>query len=304
VRQTSSRPSERRQDGSELTLSEEKAIPTPYQTPLAPSTKDDNWRNPYGQPSVLPISGFAMYYNPNVMQEVVRNRLAMGHISPCPECIGDVALLRVGDLNRRVWLKWADGVVEGPFLVADVAAQHHIPQLLARNWVVDVDNQTAVRRGMRGPVMVTVLASPSAAQVQMSLETPAPTQTPLPIWSATPMATGEVLLGGFPTETPVPTTTPLPTLTAAPVASIAVTLGGFPTETPVPTITPLPALSPMLSVTATIMTTPMPTSTPLPTVNPSLTFTVVTTYGGFPTETPVPTITPLPPLTPVPASQN
>jgi hypothetical protein len=50
---------------------------TPTQTPSAPATKYDNWQTTYHQPSVLPITGLAMYYNPNVMQEVVRNREAM-----------------------------------------------------------------------------------------------------------------------------------------------------------------------------------------------------------------------------------
>lgn len=34
--------------------------------------------------------------------------------------------------------------------------RHHIPELLWRNWVVDVDDATAMRWGMRGPVTVTV----------------------------------------------------------------------------------------------------------------------------------------------------
>jgi hypothetical protein len=57
-------------------------------------------------------------------------------------------------------LQWADGTVEGPFLVVDVAAPQHIAQLLARNWVVDVDYPTAVRREIVNPVPVTVLAAP------------------------------------------------------------------------------------------------------------------------------------------------
>ena len=37
--------------------------------------------------------------------------------------------------------------------------------LLARNWVVDVDYDTAMRWGMRGPVPVTILGAPPAEPV-------------------------------------------------------------------------------------------------------------------------------------------
>jgi hypothetical protein len=144
------------EDGPMLNPSEYE--PTP--TPLSFVAADDGRMPAYDQPSSLPVAGMAMYYNAGVIQEVVSNRLAMGHISVCNECIGYVALLRAGDLNRRVWLQWDDGSVEGPFLVVDVPAAQHIAHLLARNWVVDVDNGTAVRRGIAGPVWVTVLAAP------------------------------------------------------------------------------------------------------------------------------------------------
>jgi hypothetical protein len=114
----------------------------------------------YSASSPLPVSGKAMYYNPGIMQAVYSYRLRLGQIQPCGECVGFVALLRSGDLGRRVWLRWADGTVEGPFLVIDVAARHHIKLLLSRGWAVDVDYATALRRGMFGPVPVTILAAP------------------------------------------------------------------------------------------------------------------------------------------------
>lgn len=112
-------------------------------------------------PSPLPLYGYAMYYNVGVMQEVLANRINMGHVVACPECIGYVALLRAGDLNRKVWLQWNDGVIEGPFLVVDAAAPQHVAHLLARNWVVDVDDRTAQRRGVFGPTWAAVLADPA-----------------------------------------------------------------------------------------------------------------------------------------------
>jgi hypothetical protein len=231
--------------------------PHPNSTPTAPSTPLPPTATPsitaatsrsqpnvalnpaYSQASPLPLTGLAMYYNPNVMNEVVANRMAMGHLSTCGECIGHVALLRVGDLNRRVWLQWADGKVEGPFLVADVAAAHHVGYLLERNWVVDVDYQTALRRGMNGPVAVTVLAGPSAsappvvdagapanppvAADHISVETPIatatmiPTEIPLQYAISPPSITSQSLSGATPTPvhlalhaTSAPTAFPFP----------------------------------------------------------------------------------------------
>ncbi len=123
-------------------------------------TTYDTLRPSYVEQSPLPAQGRAMYYNPGIMAAVYAYRLQNKEVKACPECVGYVALLRAGDLNRKVWLRWADGNIEGPFLVIDVAARHHIPLLLSRNWVVDVDYQTALRHGMNCPVPVTVLANP------------------------------------------------------------------------------------------------------------------------------------------------
>ena len=261
------------------------AIPqtTPVPT-LPPKTLPDNGvLATYRQPSALPVTGYAMYYNPNIMQEVLHYRLEMGEVAQCQECIGNVALLRAGDLNRRVWLQWQDGDVEGPYLVVDVAAQHHVTQLLNRNWVVDVDNRTAMRRGMAGPVLVTVWGAPPAGQSSappfaplystMPAENAVAVATPMPAPSAMPNTALEVVPSGLPTHTPIPTITPLPIIGATPTAQAAVVQGGFPTDTPMPTVTPLPVIDSTLATTA-------------PDVQ-----------GGFPTDTPVPTITPLPFIT-------
>jgi hypothetical protein len=296
----------------------------------------------YRQPSSLPASGYAMFYNPNVMQEVLSNRLAMGHVSACNECVGNVALLRAGDLNRHVWLQWADGTVEGPFLVVDVAASKDVASLLARHWVVDVDNSTAVRRGMAGPVPVTVWASPPSAsqekvppfaplysaqpaevtalQTQAPVESAAPaavtmqsdfpadtqvpTVTPLPPLDATLTPTVVTVQGAFPTNTLVPANTSLPAPDATPTPIPTLVQRGFPTDTPVPTVTPLPALN------ATAIATVLPAQTALATATPtwlasatlSPSPTAVVTYGGFPPDTPVPTITPLPALNATPTA--
>jgi hypothetical protein len=134
-----------------------------YSVPTSNAVVTYDKLNPsYTAQSPLPVRGRAMYYNPGIMTEVLSYRLQLKQVEDCGNCVGYVALLRAGDLNRRVWLQWNDGTVEGPFLVIDVAARHHVPSLLARNWVVDVDYQTAMRRGMNQPIPVTVLAAPPA----------------------------------------------------------------------------------------------------------------------------------------------
>jgi hypothetical protein len=114
----------------------------------------------YSEPTPLPVTGLAMYYAPRVMDGVAFYRERVNKIEECEECIGRVALLRAGDIGRHVWIQVGNGAVEGPFQVLDVAGRHHIPDLLRRNWVVDVDYETAMRWGMRGPIEVTVYAEP------------------------------------------------------------------------------------------------------------------------------------------------
>ena len=139
------------------TLPEVPYLGTPVKG-ATPGTTYETLRPTYMEQSPLPAQGRAMYYNPGIMAAVYAYRLQNKEIRPCAECVGYVALLRAGDLGRKVWLRWADGNVEGPFLVIDVAARHHIPLLLSRNWVVDVDYQTALRHSMNCPVPVTVLS--------------------------------------------------------------------------------------------------------------------------------------------------
>jgi hypothetical protein len=143
---------------------------------LEPSAPLRHWSQlspPYDTASPLPITGLAMYYAPNIMDGVEAYRERVNGMAECEECVGQVALLRAGDLGRKVWIKVGEGAVEGPFHVLDVAARHHIPDLLRRNWVVDVDYTTAVRWGMQGPMMVTVYETPPTPQTVMQSATSA-----------------------------------------------------------------------------------------------------------------------------------
>ena len=114
----------------------------------------------YSEETPLPVSGKVMYYAPGVMDRVINYRTREDSIDACAECVGHVALLRVGDINRKVWIQLEDGTFEGPFLVVDVAHPGDIDTLLARDWVVDVDWETAQRWSMKGPIAGTVLDAP------------------------------------------------------------------------------------------------------------------------------------------------
>lgn len=118
----------------------------------------------YAAQSPLPVRGQAMYYNPGVMQKVIAYRQRLHQIDECADCIGHVALLRSGDINRRIWLQISEDTVEGPFLVTDVAARHDIPRLLRIGWGIDVDWETAQRWNMRMP-LVTILDAPPAGMI-------------------------------------------------------------------------------------------------------------------------------------------
>lgn len=144
---------------SDGTLSEPAHAPSAT-TESAQSTRWQTLSPPYHAPSALPVHGRAMYYNPGIMERVLEYRMQTGRVQPCDECIGFAAMIRYGDLGRKVWIQLADSTVEGPFLVIDAADVKHVYALLERNWVIDVDYATAMRWKMAGPHVVTVLDSP------------------------------------------------------------------------------------------------------------------------------------------------
>lgn len=135
---------------AEGVAADETAVVTPAWRLLSP---------PYTAETPLPASGKAMYYNPGVMKTVIESRTRFAHIEPCEECIGYVAMLRYGDVDRKVWLQLSPLKVEGPFHVVDAAATQHVGMLIEREWVIDVDYKTAQRWGFRMP-WVTVWDEP------------------------------------------------------------------------------------------------------------------------------------------------
>ena len=114
----------------------------------------------YYEETPLPREGWMMYYNPGVMEQVLDFRRQARHVTECPECIGYVAMLRAGDLDRRIWIEREGRPLEGPFWVIDVAAPQHVGQLLDRGWIVDVDYETAMRWRMGRPHWVRIWSEP------------------------------------------------------------------------------------------------------------------------------------------------
>lgn len=91
--------------------------------------------------ATLIASGLATSYAPDVMDEVVSNRVRWGHIEEGG--VGYVALLdcdRIGDL---VLLEHGDVVI--PVMVADCAAQHDRARLVKRGFAVDLSWELAER---------------------------------------------------------------------------------------------------------------------------------------------------------------
>jgi hypothetical protein len=120
---------------------------TPTQTTTQPG-----WA---GQ-TALPVTGRATYYVPGLMERVYKTRRQLGQVEPCPECVGMIAMLRVRDVGRRVWIA-VDGAVLGKFLVVDCASPADYERLVARGLVAEFSYEWAQRLGMKGPLTVTVL---------------------------------------------------------------------------------------------------------------------------------------------------
>lgn len=127
--------------------------------------EDVRWKQlypAYDAPTPLPLYGKAMFYNPGVMERVLKNRLKTGRIQECSECVGYAAMLRYGDLNRKIWVRLPDGHIDGPLLVIDAADTKHVGMLLDKNWVVDIDYETAQRWKLYNPMDVVIFGDLAA----------------------------------------------------------------------------------------------------------------------------------------------
>lgn len=219
----------------------------------------------YWEQSPLPQIGLATFYASGMMEYVEGYRQTLGQLPECPECVGTVALLRAGDIGRKVWLQAPGGERVGPFLVIDCARRQDVDPLLARGWVVDVSYELGQAWAMDRPLAgVTVLEDPADAGGRpVRLGVPTPFYVP----------PGEVVISA-PTATPAVTeAAPTPWPTRIPAGLAPRDAAAAPAWTSVP---PAPRLPPPLTP---IVTTPTPEVTP----------------GSTPSAEPVvPTETPLP----------
>jgi hypothetical protein len=283
-----------------------------------PRSQADELTPGYWEQTLLPQTGLATFYASGMMEYVHEYRRAQGQLLDCPECVGTVALLRAGDIGRRVWLQAPGEEKVGPFLVIDCARRQDVDPLLARNWVVDVSYELGQAWGMDRPLDgVTVLEDPADAVPERVLRVPTPFYVP----------PGQAVVSA-PTPTPEFTpSAPTPWPTRVPA-------GLQPHSTPealpaVPTL-PVPQLAPPLTpvvTTPTPMATatsgppgesaPVPASTAAPTategpvevsvgragrglLDPSSALTPPPAIWPIPTVTPrPPTRTPRPDLTPI-----
>lgn len=97
-------------------------------------------------------TGTATRYDPGVMDPVVANRTIWGDIDPEVPHKGFVALLDCAHLGRLVWLEHA-GRVDGPYMVADCAAERDQTRLRLLGFAVDLSWEVAQVWGVvHGPV--------------------------------------------------------------------------------------------------------------------------------------------------------
>jgi hypothetical protein len=168
----------------------------------------------YWERTPLPQQGLATYYDPGVMEQVLGYRLVAQDIDPCLDCVGMVALLRAGDIGRKVWLQPPGGDPVGPFLVVDCARRQDVQPLLDRNWVVDVSYEVGQYWGMNRPLDGVIVFEDPADLVPGR----AVNRIPTPFI----VEPGEVVISP-------PTATPFaPTIAIAPTA--------WPTRMPVPLV--------------------------------------------------------------------
>jgi hypothetical protein len=163
----------------------------------------------YWERTPLPEIGLATYYASGTMEWVWEYRRQNGQVPECPECVGAVALLRAGDLGRKVWLQPPGGELAGPFLVVDCAATGDIPALLARNWSVDVGYDLAQLWGMTRP-LDDVIVWPDPAEADEAAASGQQARPALPY-----IDPADVVIS-VPTATPGPAGIPAPARVATP----------------------------------------------------------------------------------------
>ena len=97
--------------------------------------------------ATLIVSGLATRYSPDLMDQVVANRVRWGQLEPGTDPARCVALLDCS-LGNEVWLEMPGGRIAGPFVVADCAQENHRTGLIASGWAVDLSYELAMELGV------------------------------------------------------------------------------------------------------------------------------------------------------------
>lgn len=109
----------------------------------------DGWSAP--SPAVE-LEGLATYYTPGLMDQVARHRGL-----DLSGTVGGVALMRAGDLGRKVWIRFPGGMWSGPYRVVDCARRDHYAGNLSLGHVVELSRATWLAHDLpEYPVHLTV----------------------------------------------------------------------------------------------------------------------------------------------------
>lgn len=92
------------------------------------------------------LHGYMTHYAPGSMRAAYLNQLRYRHVTPCPECVGQIALVDCEYLDERVHLR-VRGVTYGPLHVVDCAEAQYHAALDGRGIIGELDYVMATRLG-------------------------------------------------------------------------------------------------------------------------------------------------------------
>lgn len=98
--------------------------------------------------AVVIASGMATRYNPGVMTAVVANRVMWSQLPEGTDPGRCVALMECERIGDTVWIEKPDGVVYGPYIVADCAARQDRDRLAQLGFAVDLSYKAALEIGV------------------------------------------------------------------------------------------------------------------------------------------------------------
>lgn len=101
------------------------------------------------------LFGYATFYAPGVMEQVIANRVSWGQIQYVEPWFA-IAVLDCHRIGQKAMIEW-NGSMDGPYTIVDCAREADKPELERRRVVVDVSWQIAKRHKMKGPTPVRLI---------------------------------------------------------------------------------------------------------------------------------------------------